>query len=60
MVVFGDSNSDAGRAFVAPAAHQFDEYGIGPAPFERLYTAPESDVRPCCPFWVGSDTKLVV
>lgn len=44
MVIFGDSTSDTGRAFNAPAAHQFEEYGIGPAPFKRLYAAPDSDV----------------
>eukprot|EP00752_Nemacystus_decipiens_P008408 g7518.t1 len=45
MVVFGDSNSDAGRQFVAPGQHQFEEYGIGPAPFKRLYAAPDSDEK---------------
>lgn len=44
MVVFGASNSDAGRAFNAPSAFQFEQYGIGPAPFKRLYEALDSNV----------------
>lgn len=44
MIVFGASNSDAGRAFNAPSAFQFEQYGIGPAPFKRLYEAPDSNV----------------
>lgn len=48
MVVFADSNSDTGRAFEAPAAHQYGEYGIGPFPWKQLYEAPDSDVRFLC------------
>eukprot|EP00752_Nemacystus_decipiens_P008410 g7520.t1 len=45
MVIFGDSYADAGRAFNAPAAHQFEEYEIGPFPWARLYAAPGSDEK---------------
>lgn len=47
ILVFGDSNSDVGRSFNAPAAHQFEEYGIGPSPWKLLFAAADSDVRPC-------------
>lgn len=46
MVIFGDSNSDTGRAFNAPAAYPFEEHGIGPFPWKRLYAALDSNVRP--------------
>ena len=42
MVVFGDSGSDAGRRFNAPASLDMD--GIGPFPWEKLFEAPDSDV----------------
>eukprot|EP00903_Cladosiphon_okamuranus_P016937 g15612.t1 len=45
MVVFGDSTSDTGRAFEAPGAHQFQDYEIGPFPWKRLYSAPDSDEK---------------
>lgn len=45
MVVFGDSNSDVGRRFNAPASFQFEEYGIGPFPWKRLFDGLDSDVR---------------
>lgn len=44
MVVFGDSNSDTGRRYNAPASFQFEEYGIGPFPFKRLYDGTGTDV----------------
>ncbi|CAN0269932.1 unnamed protein product, partial [Ectocarpus fasciculatus] len=43
MVVFGDSNSDTGRRFNAPASFQFEDDGIGPFPWKRLYDGPDSD-----------------
>lgn len=43
MVVFGDSSSDAGRRFAAPASFDFD--GIGPFPWLKLFEEPDSDVR---------------
>lgn len=43
MVVFGDSTSDAGRRFNAPASFDFED--IGPFPWMRLFDAPDSDVR---------------
>lgn len=42
MIVFGDSISDAGRRFNAPAS--FDYPGIGKFPFERLFEDADSDV----------------
>lgn len=45
MIVFGASNSDVGRLYNAPASFQYEQYGIGPVPFKRLYAAPDSDVR---------------
>lgn len=42
MVVFGDSSSDAGRRFNAPASFDFD--GIGPFPWEMLFEDPDCDV----------------
>ena len=42
MVVFGDSSSDAGRRFNAPASFDFD--GIGPFPWTKLFESPDSDV----------------
>ena len=42
MIVFGDSTSDAGRRFDAPASFDFED--IGPFPFTRLFEAPDSDV----------------
>lgn len=44
MVVFGDSASDTGRRFNAPASFQFEDDGIGPFPWKRLYDGPDSDV----------------
>ncbi|CAM9275156.1 unnamed protein product [Laminaria digitata] len=41
MVVFGDSASDAGRRFDAPASFDFD--GIGPFPWKKLFEEPDSD-----------------
>eukprot|EP00904_Undaria_pinnatifida_P002392 jgi/Undpi1/12153/HiC_scaffold_5.g01829.m1 len=41
MIVFGDSISDAGRRFNAPAS--FDYPGIGKFPFERLFEDADSD-----------------
>lgn len=43
MIVFGDSASDAGRKFNAPASFDFED--IGPFPWTRLFEAPDSDVR---------------
>ncbi|CAM9627570.1 unnamed protein product [Ectocarpus sp. 4 AP-2014] len=45
MVIFGDSYADTGRAFSAPAAHQFEEYGVGAFPWARLFAAPDSDEK---------------
>lgn len=45
MVVFADSYADTGRKFRAPASHQYEEYGIGPFPWTRLYETVNSDVR---------------
>ena len=42
MVVFGDSTSDVGRRFDAPAS--FDYPDIGKFPFERLFEDADSDV----------------
>lgn len=42
MIVFGDSTSDAGRRFNAPASFDFDD--IGPFPWTKLFEAPDSDV----------------
>lgn len=42
MVVFGDSTSDAGRRFDAPASFDFDS--IGPFPFTQLFDEPDRDV----------------
>ena len=42
MVVFGDSTSDAGRRFNAPASFDFDD--IGPFPWTKLFEDPDSDV----------------
>ena len=42
MIVFGDSLSDAGRRFNAPASFDFD--GIGTFPFTKLFEEPDSDV----------------
>ncbi|CAM9971094.1 unnamed protein product [Scytosiphon promiscuus] len=45
MVVFGDSISDIGRRYNAPASFQFEEYGIGPFPFKRLYDGSGTDTK---------------
>ncbi|CAM9491960.1 unnamed protein product [Ectocarpus sp. 12 AP-2014] len=45
MVVFGDSNSDTGRRFNAPASFQFEDEGIGPFPWKRVYNGPDSDEK---------------
>ncbi|CAN0082397.1 unnamed protein product [Ectocarpus sp. 6 AP-2014] len=45
MVVFGDSNADTGRRFNAPASFQFEDEGIGPFPWKRLYDGPDSDEK---------------
>ncbi|CAM9737497.1 unnamed protein product [Ectocarpus sp. 4 AP-2014] len=45
MVVFGDSNSDTGRRFNAPASFQFEDDGIGPFPWKRVYNGPDSDEK---------------
>ncbi|CAN0244602.1 unnamed protein product [Scytosiphon promiscuus] len=45
MIVFGDSSSDTGRRFNAPASFQFEEYGIGPFPFKRLYDGSGTDTK---------------
>ncbi|CAM9196585.1 unnamed protein product [Laminaria digitata] len=42
MIVFGDSISDAGRRFDAPASFQFDR--IGTFPFTELFEEPDSNV----------------
>ncbi|CAN0412526.1 unnamed protein product [Ascophyllum nodosum] len=41
MVVFGDSFSDSGRRFNAPASFDFE--GIGPFPWVRLYEAKDAE-----------------
>lgn len=41
VVVFGDSTSDAGRRFNAPASFDFDD--IGKFPFTKLFEEPDSD-----------------
>ncbi|CAN0355555.1 unnamed protein product, partial [Ectocarpus sp. 12 AP-2014] len=43
MVVFGDSQSDAGRRYNAPASHVFE--GIGVYPWTKLYEAPDSESK---------------
>ena len=43
MVVFGDSFSDSGRRFNAPAS--FDYEDIGPFPWTHLYKANDSEVH---------------
>ncbi|CAM9756137.1 unnamed protein product [Scytosiphon promiscuus] len=45
MIVFGDSNADTGRRFNAPASFQFEEYGIGPFPWKRLYDGSGTDTK---------------
>ena len=42
MVVFGDSTSDAGRRFNAPASFDFDDIGL--FPWTKLFEDPDSDV----------------
>ncbi|CAM9397410.1 unnamed protein product [Ectocarpus sp. 6 AP-2014] len=43
MVVFGDSQSDAGRRYNAPASHVYE--GIGVYPWPKLYEAPDSESK---------------
>lgn len=43
FVVFGDSQSDAGRRYNAPASHVYE--GIGVYPWTKLYEAPDSEVQ---------------
>ncbi|CBJ32467.1 expressed unknown protein [Ectocarpus siliculosus] len=45
MVVLGDSNSDTGRRFNTPASFQFEDEGIGPFPWKRVYDGPDSDEK---------------
>ncbi|CAM9755997.1 unnamed protein product, partial [Scytosiphon promiscuus] len=45
MIVFGDSNPDTGRRYNAPASFQFEEYGIGPVPWKRLYDGSGTDTK---------------
>lgn len=42
MVVFGDSLSDSGRRFNAPASFDFED--IGPFPWKKLFVANDSEV----------------
>lgn len=42
IVVFGDSTSDAGRRFAAPASFDFDD--IGPFPWKNLFKNRKSNV----------------
>lgn len=42
MIVFGDSTSDTGRRFNAPASFVFDD--IGPFPWTYLFEEPRGDV----------------
>ncbi|CAM9307731.1 unnamed protein product [Ectocarpus fasciculatus] len=43
FVVFGDSQSDAGRRYNAPASHVYE--GIGVYPWTKLYEAPDSESK---------------
>ena len=42
IIVFGDSTSDTGRRFNAPASFEFDD--IGPFPWAYLFEEPSGDV----------------
>lgn len=42
FIVLGDSTSDTGRRFNAPASFDFED--IGPYPWTRLFEDPDSDV----------------
>ena len=42
LVVFGDSISDQGRRFEAPASFEYE--GIGFAPWEKIFVANDSEV----------------
>lgn len=41
--MFGDSLSDSGRRFNAPASFDFED--IGPFPWKKLFVAEDSEVR---------------